>query len=295
MDKIKRKMGLGKGLGAILADKPVALDNKEANLPSSNILLEQIEVNPFQPRTYFDDNALQELKESIISHGIIQPVALRKIGENRYQLISGERRFQASKLANLKEIPAHIIDATDQQMLELGIIENIQRENLNPVEIAESFQRLISECNLKQEDLAIKVGKDRTTINNYLRLLNLPDFVLNGLKIKELSMGHARALLGLKDKSKVKKIYNEIITKDLSVRKVEEWVNRSNQSKETESGKSNIKGSPTKVSLNDYEERFSSFFGKATKVYAKANNKGEILIPFQSKEDLEEIISKLKN
>ncbi len=294
MDKLKRKMGLGKGLNAIFSN-PAATSEmpNETEVKSYEISLSNIEVNPFQPRINFDSIALEELKSSIIQQGIIQPIALRKISENKYQIISGERRFQASKLAGLKTIPAYVRLATDVQMLEMGIIENIQRENLNPVEIARSFQRLLSECNIKQEELGDRVGKDRSTVNNYLRLLNLPNIVLDGLNAKKLSMGHARALLGLTDKKKIDKLYEEIISKDISVRKVEELVKKTNLPSTPKSGGSK---SPAKkkISLLDYQERFTKIFKKDISVMADDEQKGEIKIPFNSKKELENILKLLK-
>ncbi len=198
MDKSKRKMGLGKGLDVIFASKP-SKSNEGVMTEKWDLNLDEIEMNPYQPRSNFDKVALDELKSSIQNQGIIQPIAVRKLKNGKYQLISGERRYQASKLAGLSSIPAYVREATDIQMLEMGIIENIQRENLNPVELALSFKRLLLECNIKQEELATRVGKDRSTVNNYLRLLQLPQMVLDGLTEKKLTMGHARTLLSLND------------------------------------------------------------------------------------------------
>jgi ParB family transcriptional regulator, chromosome partitioning protein len=295
MDKNKRKMGLGKGLNAIFSNPNTAAENNiEIDSKSFEIHLSDIEVNPFQPRTNFDPVALEELKSSIMLQGIIQPIAVRKISPGKFQIISGERRYQASKLAGLTSIPAYVKEATDIQMLEMGIIENIQRENLNPVEIALSFQRLLKECNIKQEELGERVGKDRTTINNYLRLLNLPKLVLDGLNEKKLTMGHARALLGLEDKKKIEKLFDEIVNKELSVRKVEELVKKTNAGPSTtKSG--NAGASPKKkMTLQDYQLRFTSIFKKEISVQADENQKGEIKIPFNSKEELETILKMLK-
>jgi ParB family transcriptional regulator, chromosome partitioning protein len=294
MDKNKRKMGLGKGLNAIFSNPNTVTIPNESDAKSYEINLSDIEVNPFQPRTNFDSIALEELKSSIIQQGIIQPIALRKLGIDKYQIISGERRFQASKLAGLKTIPAYVRAATDIQMLEMGIIENIQRENLNPVEIARSFQRLLKECNIKQEELGDRVGKDRTTINNYLRLLNLPNVVLDGLNEKKLTMGHARALLGLDDKLKIEKLYDEIVNKDISVRKVEELVKKTNIVGGNPKPIANQNTAKKKVSLADYQMRFTSIFKKEISVMADENQKGEIKIPFNSKEELEKILKMLK-
>jgi ParB family chromosome partitioning protein len=209
---MSKKKALGRGLSALLKDNDEADDKLEVDIPVNNniiqssatpvsgmneIPVDQIEVNPFQPRTHFDQDALLELAESIKVHGIIQPITVRKLATNQYQLISGERRFQASKLADLKTIPAYIRSADDQQMLEMALIENIQRENLNAIEIALSYQRLISECSLKQDELGERVGKNRATVTNYLRLLKLPPDIQIAVRDNRLSMGHARAIINV--------------------------------------------------------------------------------------------------
>jgi len=226
----KRRNALGRGLGALLEDSDTGrenLDGKRSPMPRSGmdeIPLSEIEVNPFQPRTYFDKEALQELADSIKVQGIIQPITVRRLERNRYQLISGERRFQASKLAGLETIPAYVRTADDQQMLEMALIENIQRKDLNAIEIALSYQRLLSECDLKQEQLGERVGKNRTTVNNYLRLLKLPPDIQIGLRDNKISMGHARAIINVENVDAQLAIYNKIIKDDLSVRKVEAMV-----------------------------------------------------------------------
>jgi ParB family chromosome partitioning protein len=245
-------------------------------------------VNPFQPRTHFDKGALEELADSIRMQGIIQPITVRKLDENSYQLISGERRTQAAKLAGLKAIPAYVRTANDQQMLEMALIENIQRENLNAIEIAISYQRLLSECNLKQEELGDRVGKNRTTVNNYLRLLKLPPDIQLGLKEQKISMGHARAIINIDDIDKQLNVFNKTIAEDLSVRKVEALV------REIMSGNTAEKAnSPTKeisYEVKNVQNKLSSHFG--TKIGLKINekNKGEIKIPFLSKDDLNRIL-----
>jgi ParB family transcriptional regulator, chromosome partitioning protein len=288
----KKRMGLGRGLGALLPEKE-SEETESLNHESYEISVDAIETNPYQPRTNFDHDALIELKESIQVQGIIQPITVRKFG-NGYQLISGERRLQASKLAGLTKIPAYIREATDQQMLEMGLIENIQRENLNPMEVALAYQRLLKECNIKQEELGSRVGKDRTTVNNYLRLLNLPSIIQNGLAEKKLSMGHARALLGIDNDDILLRTYQEIINKEISVRKVEELVRELNAgSKSKKINESTSQKSP-KFVLEDLQTRLSQLFSKKVAVVADAKSKGEIKIPFGSKEELEEIIRKLK-
>jgi ParB family transcriptional regulator, chromosome partitioning protein len=297
MEKNKRKMGLGRGLDSIFSSAGLNSDAEDEkvleNDHSLEIKLDQIETNPFQPRTNFDKVALEDLKTSIINQGIIQPIAVRKIANNRYQIISGERRFQASKLAGLKSIPAYIKVATDIQMLEMGIIENIQRENLNPIEIARSYKRLLEECNIKQEELGNRIGKDRTTVNNYLRLLNLPSEVLNGLEERKLSMGQARALLGLNNADKIQKAFNLIITEDLSVRKVEDLVKKLNNSP-AKTAKSTPSEKPKKHSLYEYEAKVKPLFKTPVLIQADEKQKGEIKIQYSSKEELSEILLKLK-
>ncbi len=294
MDKQIKRKGLGKGLGALLSERTQEKEElKPVEDRSFEILIENISTNPFQPRTNFEPVAMNELKESIQSQGIIQPITVRKIGESKFQLISGERRLQASKLAGLTKIPAFVREATDNQMLEMGLIENIQRENLNAMEVALAYKRLIDECNIKQEEVGAKVGKDRTTVTNYLRLLNLPVAVQEGLKLKKLSMGHARALLGIEDEKLLQKIYQDIVENELSVRKVEEIIKYHNSDKKTNNinKKSN---SNQKRSLEEFQESFSGVFNRKVLVFADENSKGEIKIPFGSRSDLDEILNKLK-
>ncbi len=285
-------MGLGRGLGALLAEKQME-ENDAQSIETYEISVDGIETNPYQPRTSFDSDALNELKESIQVQGIIQPITVRRIG-NKYQLISGERRLQASKLAGLTQIPAYIREATDQQMLEMGLIENIQRENLNPMEVALAYQRLLKECNIKQDELGSRVGKDRTTVNNYLRLLNLPQIIQTGLAEKKLSMGHARALLGIENEEVLLNTYKEIIQKEYSVRKVEDLVRQINVGAKPKKSSEASANKSSKIVLEDLQLRLSALFSKKVAVVADAKSKGEIKIPFGTKEELEEIIGKLK-
>lgn len=285
----KKRNALGKGLSALLEDnnsgKSVSSTPKNpANFREINI--EEIETNPYQPRDYFDEEALKELSESIKTQGIIQPITVRKLSEKEYQLISGERRFQASKIAGLKKIPAYIRKANDQQMLEMGLIENIQREDLNAIEIALSYQRLLEEIGLKQEDLGKRVGKNRTTVNNYLRLLKLPPAIQKALQKQEISMGHARALITLDNIDKQLAIFEQIIKEDLSVRKVEALV-REYQPKEKKEAASEAKLSPEFKKLQD---KLSSHFGTKINLKKDLKNKGEIKIPFVSLEDLNRLL-----
>ena len=287
---VKKKGGLGRGLGALIegsktetAPAAVALNN------IADIPVDQIETNPFQPRTHFDKEALEELAESIRVQGIIQPITIRQLDNNTYQLISGDRRFQASKLAGLTSIPAYIRKANDQQMLEMALIENIQRENLNAIEIALSYQRLLSECNLKQEELGDRVGKKRTTVTNYLRLLKLPPDIQIGLRDNKISMGHARALINIENVDQQLEVFHRIIKEELSVRKVEEIVRLLGGQKITKPVP------PPELDLyggeiKKVESRLSTYFG--TKIQVKSNNagKGEIKIPFLSVDDLNRIL-----
>lgn len=257
------------------------------------IPLDQIQVNPFQPRVHFDKDALSELSESIKVQGIIQPITVRKLDTNEYQLISGERRFQASKLAGLAQIPAYVRTANDQQMLEMALIENIQRENLNALEIAHSYQRLLAECDLKQEQLGDRVGKNRTTVNNYLRLLKLPPTIQAAIRDQQISMGHARALINIEDVDKQLAIFKKAVEEELSVRKVEALVKALNE------GKPEKKSAPEldpvkKYEISKIQQRLASHFG--TKVSLKSNdkNKGEIKIPFTSTSDLNRILEILE-
>lgn len=295
----KTRKALGRGLGALLEDSNTdqKSSNKEKNRDITDISsgasineipLDQIEVNPFQPRTDFDKQALEELAESIKVQGIIQPITVRKLSKDSYQLISGERRTQASKLAGLESIPAYIRMADDQQMLEMALIENIQRENLNSIEIALSYQRLLTECDLKQEQLGDRVGKNRTTVNNYLRLLKLPPDIQLAIRDKRISMGHARAIINIDSVDKQLDVFKRILKDDLSVRKVEALV------RELTSGESNEKEKPAKAKMpyeaKQVQSKLSSHFGTKIGMKIDKNNKGEIKIPFLSKDDLNRIL-----
>jgi ParB family chromosome partitioning protein len=297
---IKKKNALGRGLGALLQDSPqkISRQNEGESSPTAGIFeigLEEIQVNPYQPRSYFDKEALQELSESIMVQGIIQPITVRKLGEGEYQLISGERRYQASKLAGLDKIPAYVRLANDQQMLEMALIENIQRENLNALEIAHSYQRLLAECDLKQDQLGDRVGKNRTTVNNYLRLLKLPPDIQAGIRDQKITMGHARALINIDDIDKQLAIYKRAVDEELSVRKVETLVKELNNSAEE---KENIKDSPTdpvkKYELGKLQQRLASHFGSKISLKANGKDKGEIKIPFNSANDLNRILEILE-
>ena len=290
----RKKNALGRGLGALLEDSKTdtGLSTDSSRAGSINdVKLDQIQVNPFQPRTHFDREALEELAESIGVQGIIQPITVRKLAENEYQLISGERRFQASKIAGLEAIPAYVRTADDQQMLEMALIENIQRENLNAIEVALSYQRLLSECDLKQEELGERVGKNRTTVNNYLRLLKLPPDVQAGLRDKQISMGHARAIINVEDVDKQLHIFKKIVNEDLSVRKVEQLV-RELMAPKSEKAKPEKQGTSAhrKYEVQQIQTKLSSHFGTRVSLKADGQSRGEIKIPFVSTEDLNRIL-----
>lgn len=296
-NQVKKKGGLGRGLNALITgsydkkaepvDTPVAAINAIAEIPVNTV-----QTNPFQPRTHFDAEALEELAESIKIQGIIQPITVRKLSEGAYQLISGERRLQASKLAGLTQIPAYIRQANDQQMLEMALIENIQRENLNAIEIALSYQRLLSECNLKQEELGDRVGKKRTTVTNYLRLLKLPPDIQIGLRDNKIGMGHARALINIQDIEKQLEVYKRIVAEDLSVRKVEELVRQINKedAPKPDAVKPEVSEHPQAGEIKRVETRLSTHFGTKIQVKSNSNGKGEIKIPFVSVDDLNRIL-----
>lgn len=295
--KVNRRNALGRGLGALLSDDSPGEEKVLAKKPLrersasagsvSEISLDQIEVNPFQPRTDFDQEALEELSESIKVQGIIQPITVRKLNNNSFQLISGERRFQASKLAGLSKVPAYVRTADDQQMLEMALIENIQRQDLNAMEVALSYQRLLSECDLKQEQLGDRVGKKRSTVNNYLRLLRLPPDVQAAVRDGQISMGHARALINVEDTSFQLDLLKKILSEDLSVRKVEALVKQASFPDESQAAQTQKEENKEILSVQD---KLSSHFGTKIKIASKDNNKGEIKIPFTSVTELNRIL-----
>jgi ParB family chromosome partitioning protein len=294
--KVNRRNALGRGLGALLSeDSPSEslvvkrpLRERSAVTGSiSEVKLDQIEVNPFQPRLDFDQEALQELSDSIKVQGIIQPITLRKLNNNSFQLISGERRYQASKLAGLEKIPAYVREADDQQMLEMALIENIQRQDLNAMEVALSYQRLLTDCNLKQEELGDRVGKKRSTVNNYLRLLKLPPDIQRAVQDGKISMGHARALITVEDTEFQLELLKKILTEDLSVRKVEALVKQASFPDEPNEPEEEIV--VDKAILN-VQDKLTSYFGTKINIASKDNNKGEIKIPFDSVNELNRIL-----
>ncbi|GAA4341492.1 ParB/RepB/Spo0J family partition protein [Mucilaginibacter gynuensis] len=300
MSAEKRK-ALGKGLGALLNDSvdvlPYNKNTQASQQPEVNdlgsvneIKIEQIEVNPFQPRTEFDEQALAELSDSIKKQGLIQPITVRKVNNNHYQLISGERRLRASKMAGLKDIPAYIRTANDQQMLEMALIENIQRENLNAIEVALSFQRMIDECSLKQEELGERVSKNRSTVTNYLRLLKLPPAIQASLRDGVITMGHAKALIGVDDPAKQIFFHQYIIQHDLSVRKAEEMVRDMQRNTVKKEGK---QPEPLSFQVQKIQDELASKFSTQVKLKVNPQGKGSIEIPFLSEDDLNRILEML--
>jgi len=286
-----KRTALGRGLGALIDDANDIKTNAASSI--DKIEIANIEANPWQPRTTFDEEALNDLANSIKEVGIIQPLTLRKIGEDKYQIIAGERRFRASKLAGLTAVPAFIRESDDNIMLELALVENIQREDLDAIEIALSYQRLIDECSLTQETLSEKVGKKRSTISNYLRLLKLPAVVQKAIRDQEISMGHARAIINVKDPETQIMLYKQIIAYDFSVRKIEEIVRKINNEDEVVEPKTTVKTADFPVEYEGLRNHLSNHF--STSVDFKINNKGKgkIVIPFNSNTDLERIIAVL--
>ena len=288
-----KKKGLGRGLSALLDDpsSDIATATRPVYDPSANpmrstnpigtVRVAHIEPNPFQPRKHFSEEALAELAQSIRELGVIQPVTLRKVGLDRYQLISGERRFRASQLAGLTELPAYIRVANDEAMLEMALVENIQREELDAIEVAISFQRLVDEVKLTQEQLSEKVGKDRTTVTNYLRLLRLPPEIQLGLRQRVIGMGHARALIAVGDAAKQVELYQRIISSQLSVRQVEELTRTSSP-----------KGTRTSARpMKDQSKLLSQHIGSRVQVKQSVEGKGKIEISFKNEDELRRVLA----
>lgn len=295
MAKATKKQALGRGLSALLKETPtdiISVSDKNADQLVGNILeieLKNIEVNPFQPRTYFDEEALTELANSIKELGVIQPITVRKLEGNKFQLVSGERRFRASKLIGNKTVPAYIRIANDQEMLEMALVENIQRKNLDPIEVALSYQRLIDEIQLTQEQLSVRVGKKRSTVTNYLRLLKLDPIIQTGMRDGFISMGHGRALINVDSTDNQLDIYSRILKGKLSVRQTEELVKNLKEGNTSSKKKKQI---PTFVSNNI--ENLNSYFGNKVDVSVNSKGKGKLSIPFKSEEDFNRIIKLLK-
>lgn len=299
----KIQTGLGRGLGALISDvnsiQQQAAAKKAAEparplVSTSEIEISKIEPNPYQPRTEFDQEALEELAASIKLLGLIQPITLRPLDNGRYQIISGERRFRASQLAGLERVPAYIRKTDDQGMLEMAIVENIQREDLDAIEVALSFQRLIEECSLTQEAMAERVGKKRATVTNYLRLLKLPAQIQFAIRAKKISMGHAKALLAIEGEKEQLKLANQIVEQDLSVRQIEQKIQKLGQKKEKK-----VKEEAPVIELPDSHFRVIEIVGKYfnNNITAKRDNNGagEITIRFSGDAEVEEFLKVLEN
>lgn len=291
MAKATKKQALGRGLSALLKDPDNDIKtatDKNAEKVVGNIIeieIDKIDVNPFQPRSNFNEENLLELATSLRELGVIQPITVRKIGFDQYQLVSGERRVRASKLAGLTHIPAYIRIANDQESLEMALVENIQRQDLDPIEVALSYQRLIDEIQLTQEQLSERVGKKRSTITNYLRLLKLDPIIQTGIRDGFLSMGHGRAIINIENKKDQLNIYERIIAQNLSVRQTEQLVRNYQNKKEEKSATPVAKPEmveKTNRALND-------FFGTSVKVQWSSGGKGKVVIPFHSEEELKRI------
>ena len=296
-----KRNALGRGLSAILRNpKTDITENRtnEKNLVASisEIAIEDIQINPFQPRVNFEKEKIYELAESIKELGIIQPITVRKLGYNKFQLISGERRLKASKELGLKSIPSFIRIANDEQMLEMALVENIQRENLNPIEIAISFQRLIKECNLTQEECGNKLGKKRSTITNFLRLLKLPLEIQDGLKKDKISIGHARALINIKNEKNQLNIFNDIIDNGFSVREVEQIAKDFSNRNYNYSAKRKKIDSDDIIPFSHQKKLFDLSKSLNVEIKFKRNKKGngKIIIPFTDDNKLSEIFNKIK-
>jgi len=290
-----KKKALGRGLSALLEGSASELAGEElpaipANNAVSTIAMDQLETNPFQPRANFEEKELAELAVSIQEQGIIQPVTVRKIGPDRYQLISGERRFRAARIAGLTELPAYVRLANDEQMLEMSIVENIQRMDLNPLEVALSFQRLIEECRIRQEDLGQKVGKDRSTVSNYIRLLRLPVEIQVAVRDGLISMGHARALITMEDEKQQLQVLQKILEKKLSVRQVEDLVRDL-----LKPAKPSSPVSPRLLPLQyqNAKDNISSRLQSEVEIKLGHKGKGSILIHFNSEEEFNKLLSKM--
>lgn len=292
MAKATKKQALGRGLSALLKDPDNDInsaEDKNADKVVGNIVeldIESIEVNPFQPRTNFNEESLRELASSIRELGVIQPITVRKLEFNKYQLVSGERRFRASKLIGLETIPAYIRIANDQESLEMALVENIQRQDLDPIEIALSYQRLIDEINLTQEQMSERVGKKRSTIANYLRLLKLDPIIQTGMRDGFISMGHGRAMVNIESQPDQLDVYEKVISNKLSVRATEELVKNLNLGTDTKTKK--VSEEIPKYIKKGIKE-FSEYFGHKIDVKVSKNGKGKISIPFHSEEDFNRI------
>lgn len=295
---MSKKPALGRGLGALLQNSETDITTSSIREEGGNVVgsvssisIKEIETNPFQPRTQFEKESLLELSNSIKELGIIQPVTVRKLGYGKYQLISGERRFRASQIAGLTEIPAFIRIANDQEMLEMALVENIQRQELDAIEVAFSYQKLIDECGLTQEKMSERVGKKRSTVANYLRLLKLPAEIQLSIRTRDISMGHARAIVNVNDEKKQVTLSRRIIKEGLSVRQVEEIV----KDRKEETSLALKKGGISDLSFSQQKVRddLSDFLKTNVQLQSNSKGKGKLTIPFTSEKELERIIELL--
>jgi ParB family chromosome partitioning protein len=299
----KKRIGLGRGLGALLEDSENLQSSARhgsdnlGGLDGVNLMeeipLEFIETNPYQPREYFEETALQELAESIRVQGIIQPITVRKIAPRKFQLISGERRLQASKIAGLARIPAYVRTADDQQMIEMALIENIQRENLNAIEIAQSYKRLMEECNLRQEDLGSRVGKNRSTVTNYMRLLKLPPHIQVAIRDNKISMGHARSLISVENVEVQQQLFLKTISEEWSVRRLEDAVRQSAAPviEKPTVGVSKVEAGE----LRQWQSTLTHFFQAPVSLKMNEQGKGEMKITFKSKDELLKVLEAIQS
>ncbi len=298
------KQRLGRGLDALIpkvATKEISIDSKDLRFDDgqsvgviAKIEISRIKPNPYQPRESFDRASLEELKQSIIEKGVIQPITVRRLPGGMYELITGERRVRASTEAGLTHIPAYIIEIeSEKELLELALIENIQREKLNPIEIAKAYQRLIEELGYTQEEIAKKIGKDRTTVANFIRLLKLPEQIQDSLKRGEITMGHARALINIPSRKLQIEIWNKIVKQGWSVRKVEKVVRDLLKGKEAEE-RTQKKKSHSSAGVRDIESKLKRIFGTQVKIRQTGNSKGEIVIEFYSNDDFERLLELLE-
>lgn len=285
-----KKSALGRGLGALIDDADIL---KEHISGVADVEISKIEANPYQPRTTFDEEKLEELAASIREIGLIQPITLRKTDGEKFQIITGERRFRAAQLAGLTRIPAFIREAGNDAMLEMALVENIQREDLNPIEISLSYQRLLDECNLTQETLSARVGKKRSTVANYLRLLRLPAEIQKGLREKQISVGHAKALINLEDEETQIMLFRQILRYDFSVRKIEEIVREFGDQEKEKKETKNKTGIPD--FLKPIQEQLKGFFSVPVKISADVGGKGKITIAFNSEDELRKIVKSIEN
>jgi ParB family chromosome partitioning protein len=287
----KKQPALGRGLGALLQNSETDITSVNGATVGSIAMLpiSSIETNPFNPRVHFEKESLDELSKSILVHGIVQPLTVRKLGRDKYQLISGERRFRAAQLAGMEEVPAYIRIANDQTMLEMALVENIQRENLNAIEVALSYERLLGECNLTQEQLSEKVAKSRSNIANHIRLLKLPTEIQVGVRDNIISMGHARALIALSSPEEQMNRFNQIIEENLSVRAVESLVKNT-----PIVAKLSIKSSTLNTSEHVFKEFLIDRLTAKVSIQKKVNGSGKLSVHFNSESDLNRIIELLK-